>query len=327
MPATDCFVSAIAPMADDEDIIVGFVRDTLRVLAEHYENYELVLVDDGSTDRTAALVLDLLKTERCIRLLRLSRRFGRDVAISAGLDTVIGDFAVVLVPESDPPALIPEFIERVRHGDGIVSGVRSRRPTEPGYLRLGSRLFYWYFNRIVGVQLARDSTDYRAYSRQSVNAITRIKDRLRYLRTFGSHVGFEGGTLRYEPVQRRPRTRGRGFGEALALALDMTVANSTRPLRVVSVMGLVMSFVCGVHLVYVMLTRLLDPTVVPGWTTQQAFHSMMFLFLFLILATLCEYVGRLLGEVKDRPLYFVLEERASSVPLANEGRRNVVTDP
>jgi glycosyltransferase involved in cell wall biosynthesis len=326
MAASDLFASVVAPLHDDADIVEAFVRDVLAVLAAHYENYELVLVDDGSTDATAARVAALLPSERCIRLIRLSRRFGRDVAISAGMDTVIGDFVVVLVPESDPPELIPEFIERCRRGAGIVYGIRARRPKEALYLSLGTRVFYWYFNRVVGVDLPRNSTDYRAYSRQSVNAITRIKDRLRYLRTFGGYVGFGGEPFVYEPRPRRARTRGRTPGEALALAINMTVANSTQPLRIASLVGLALAGLSAVHVVYVLAARVLSPEVAEGWTTQQVFASIMFGFLFVILATLCEYMGRLLGEVKDRPLYFVLEEKTSAVPLADEQRRNVVTE-
>jgi glycosyltransferase involved in cell wall biosynthesis len=326
MTSSDCFTSVIAPLHDDADIVASFVRDVLAVLERNYENYELVLVDDGSTDDTAECVTALLGSERCVRLVRLSRRFGRDVAISAGLDTVIGDFVVVLIPESDPPELIPEFIERCRKGAGIVYGIRAHRPAEPLYLSLGTRVFYWYFNRIIGVDLPRNCTDYRAYSRQSVNAITRIKDRLRYLRTFGAQVGFGAEPLVYEPRFRRPRTRGRRPGEALGLAINMTVANSTQPLRLVSLMGLAMSGLSGLYVAYALLARLFFASPGDGWMTPQVLASIMFMFVFLILAVLCEYVDRLLGEVVDRPLYFVLEERASAVLLVDEHRKNVVTE-
>jgi glycosyltransferase involved in cell wall biosynthesis len=325
MATSDLFASVVAPLHDDEDIVEAFTREVLEVLKARYENYELVLVDDGSTDATPTRVAALLDEERCVRLIRLSRRFGRDVAISAGLDTVIGDFVVVLIPETDPPELIPRFIEQARAGAGIVYGIRARRPKEPFYLSLGTRLFYWYFNRVVGVDLPRNSTDYRAYSRQTVNAITRIKDRLRYLRTFGAYVGFGGQPLVYEPRPRRARTKSRTPAEALALAINMTVANSIQPLRIVSVLALVLSALSGLHIVYVLLARLFSPVVVAGWTTQQLYVSFMFLFLFVVLAVLCEYVGRLLGEITNRPLYFVLEEKTSGVLLVDEKRRNVVT--
>ena len=163
-------------------------------------------------------------------------------------------------------------------------------------------------------------------SRQTVNAITRIKDHLRYLRTFGAYVGYGAESFTYEPRLRRERVRGRSPGEAIKLALDMTVANSTRPLRIVSLLGLAISGVSAIYALWVLLLRLFDPNLVEGWAAQQLLLSVVSVFLFLILAVLCEYVGRLLGEVRDRPLYFVSEERTSSVLLANEERRNVVTE-
>ncbi len=326
-PSTDCFVSVVAPLHDDADIVEAFLREVTGVLKRNYDNYEFVLVDDGSTDATREIVTTVLADEPCIRLLRLSRRFGRDVAISAGLDTVIGDFVVVLLPESDPPELIPQVVDSCRAGAGIAFGIRARRPAESPLLSIGTRVFYWYFNRVLGIDLPRNSTDFRGYSRQSVNAITRIKDRLRYLRTFGSYVGFDGQPFVYEPRFRRARVRGRTPGEAVGLAINMTVANSTQPLRMASIVGFALAFLCAAHVVYVLAVRLLSADVAPGWATQQVFDSTMFGFLFVLLATLCEYMGRLLGEVKDHPLYFVLEERSSSVLLLDEQRRNVVTEP
>ncbi len=322
--STDCFVSVVAPLHDDADIVAAFVGEVVDLLKQHYDNYELVLVDDGSTDATWDVASALLRDEPCIRLLRLSRRFGRDVAISAGLDTVIGDFVVVLLPESDPPELIPRVVEMCRAGAGIAYGIRARRPVESPLLSLGARIFYWYFNRLLGIDLPRNSTDFRGYSRQSVNAITRIKDRLRYLRTFGTYVGFGGQPFTYEPRLRRPRVRGRGIGEAVGLAINMTVANSTQPLRIASILGFTLALACAGHVVYVLAVRFTSPDVAPGWATQQVFISTVSAFMFVILATLSEYMGRLLGEVKDRPLYFVLEERSSSVLLVDEHRKNVV---
>jgi len=325
-PRSDCFVSVIAPLADDEDIVESFLDDVSAVLSQGYANYEIVLVDDGSTDQTAARVEAALLRLPCIRLVRMSRRFGRDIAISAGLDTVIGDFVVVLVPESDPPELIPAVIERCRAGAGIAYGIRARRPRESPVLSAGTRVFYWYFNHVLGVDLPRNSTDFRAYSRQSVNAITRIKDRLRYLRTFGGYVGFGGQPFEYEPRPRRARVRGRGVGEAVGLAINMTVANSTRPLRLASLLGLSASALSFLYAIYVLILRGVDKDIVRGWAAQQAFLGFTFAAAFLMGATVCEYVGRLLGEIKDRPLYFVYEERMSATLLLDEERKNVVTE-
>ena len=326
MATSDCFVSVVAPLYNDADIAAPFMDEVLGILKAGYENYELVLVDDGSTDATVEQVSAILDRHECVRLLRLSRRFGRDTAISAGLDSVIGDFVVVMMPESDPPSMIPELVERCRKGVGVVYGVREDRKGEPLLMRWGVDAFYWYFNRVLKINLPKNSTEFRVYSRQAVNAITRIKDRLRYLRTFPDYVGYGNEGFTYTPIRRRPQPRVRGLLESVNLAVNMVVANSTRPLRVVSGLGLASSTLSLLYSLYVVLVYLLVDDVVAGWATRSLQTSVMFVFLFLILAVLCEYVGRLLDEVKDRPPYYLLEERNSSVLIANETRKNVVTE-
>jgi dolichol-phosphate mannosyltransferase len=311
---------------NDADIAPSFMDEVLGILKAGYENYELVLVDDGSTDATVEKVSATLDRHECVRLLRLSRRFGRDTAISAGLDSVIGDFVVVMMPESDPPTMIPELVERCRAGVGVVYGVRKDRKGEPMLMRSGVDAFYWYFNRVLKINLPKNSTEFRVYSRQAVNAITRIKDRLRYLRTFPDYVGYGNEGFTYTSIQRRPQPRVRGLLESFKLAVNMVVANSTHPLRVVSGLGLALSTLSLLYSLYVVLVYLLVDNVVAGWATRSLQTSVMFVFLFLILAVLCEYVGRLLDEVKDRPPYYILEERNSSVLIADETRKNVVTE-
>lgn len=326
MATSDCFVSVVAPLYNDSDIVEAFMKDILGVLRREYANYELVLIDDGSTDNTVEIVTSLLTKYECVRLIRLSRRFGQETAILAGLDSVIGDFVVVMLPDSDPPEQVPHMVERSRAGVGVVYGVRRDRKGDPLYLRIGSRLFYWLFNRLVGIKLPRNSRDFRVFSRQTVNAITGIKDRFRYLRVFSSYVGYGNESFIYDPIQRRSKPRVKGFFQAVRIAFGMIVANSTHPLRLVSLLGLVMSGLSLLHIVYVLVIYMLYEDIAQGWATRSLHSSVMFLFLFLILAALCEYVGRLIHEVKDRPPYYVMEEKNSSVVLANEERKNVVTE-
>lgn len=326
MPVSDCFVSIVAPLYNDGDIVESFISDAIALLKREYANYELVLVDDGSSDDTTQKVTRLLEQHSCIRFVRLSRRFGTQAAITAGLDSVIGDFVVIMMPETDPPDLVPQMVEQCRRGVGVVIGIRRHRHHEPFYMRAGASLFYWLFNRVLQADLPRNSTDFRVLSRQSVNAIIRIKDRLRYLRTFCTYVGYGSTEFAYEPICRRARPRRKRFGEALSLAVRLIVANSTHPLRAASVLGGCLSLLSLIHVGYVALVYLLDPNVVAGWATQSLHSSVMFMFVFLILAVLCEYIGRLLEDVKDRPVYYLLEERTSSVLIADEERKNVVTE-
>jgi dolichol-phosphate mannosyltransferase len=326
MPRADFFVSVVAPLQDDEDIVEAFVDEILEILKREYENYELVLVDDGSRDRTDQKVSALLRKHVCVRLIRLSRRFGQEAAICAGLDSVIGDFIVVTVPDRDPPALIPEMVEKCRRGVGVVFGIRRHSNEEPFHLRVGRSLFYWYLNRVMRIDLPRNSTDFRVFSRQALNALIRIKDRYRYLRAFSMYVGYGNEGFTYDLAHRRAMPRVKSFSQAVGTAIGMIVANSTHPLRAVSLMGLILSLFSMFYMAYVVLVRVFADSVMPGWATRSLHTSAMFLFVFVILSVLCEYVGRLLEEVKERPLYYVLEERSSSVMIAEEERKNVVVE-
>jgi polyisoprenyl-phosphate glycosyltransferase len=326
MATQELLVSVIAPLTNDGDVVGPFIDETVAILEAHYSNYEVVLVDDGSTDNTVDVVEAKLKQHKCLRLIRLSRSFGQEIAISAGLDTVIGDFTVIMLPESDPPALIPEVVARCRKGSGVVYGVRRDRSHEPFWHRMGAALFYHYVNSTLKLRLPENSTQFRCLSRQAVNAITQIKDRMRYLRLQSAYVGYDTDSFPYEPKHRRGKPDTRGLGEAFGLATGIVVANSTHPLRFVTFLGFAVSILNLMYAGYVLLVFLLKEKTAEGWTTQSLQISAMFFFLFLIVTVLAEYVGRILNETKERPLYYVLEERNSSVLIADETRKNVVRD-
>jgi dolichol-phosphate mannosyltransferase len=323
---SDVFVSVVAPLQDDGDLVEAFVAEVTGVLEAHYTNYELVLVDDGSRDDTPARVDAILRRHKCVRYVRLSRRFGAEIAITAGLDTVIGDFTVVMLPDSDPPELIPEMVARARGARGVVFGVRSGRSGQPWWARAGARLFYGLGNRLFGLDLPPDATHFQVLSRQAVNAVTRIKEKYRSLRLLSFHVGYDNDRLAYAPRWRRGHPRVRGIAESISLAVGIVVAHSTQPLRFVSGLGLLASTLNLLYMFYVVGVYLLKPGVEPGWTTTSLQLSSMFFLLFLIMTVLTEYVGRILDESKDRPLYHVVEERNSNVSVADAERRNVVKE-
>jgi glycosyltransferase involved in cell wall biosynthesis len=325
MTLSDCFVSVVAPLSDDGDIVDSFVREVSEVLKEHYSNYELVLVDDGSRDDTVAVVRKLLTHIECVRLITFSRPFGTEVAISAGLDTAIGDYVVVALADSDPPKLIPHLVERSRKDSRTVVGVQQRRGPEPVWNRLGARLFYWYCNRHLKLNIPQNSTYFRVLSRQAVNAITQIKDRTRFLRSFSAQVGFPVELYEYEQVSRRQRPRQRRLMDAISLAVGIIVANSTHPLRMVSWLGFGLSALNLLYMGYVLLVYLFKKEVAEGWATLSLQNAVMFFCLFLFVTVLCEYIGRIVGELRTRPHYYTLEEHNSSVVIANEDRKNVTT--
>jgi dolichol-phosphate mannosyltransferase len=313
----DCYVSVVAPLHNDADIVESFVSELSAALRGSFPNHEIVLVDDASTDETVSRVTALLGEHERLRLVLLSRRFGQEIAISAGLDSVIGDFVVVMLPDSDPPRLVPEMLERARAGAEMVFGIRRSRKGDPLFLRLGASAFYGYCNRVLRLGIPKNSTHFRVMSRRVVSALTRIRDRGRYLRTLSQHVGYRSQGFPYDLSERRSPPRKKGLFEAVDLAFNIIVTNSLRPLRMMSGLALLLAAVNAIWLVY---TALSGPA--PG-SLQSGFG---FVFVFVILAVICEYLGRVVEESKGRPLYYVMEEKHGAMPLLDERRRNVVSE-
>jgi len=326
MAASDCFVSVVAPLSDDADIVDDFLSELISVLRENYANYEVVLVDDGSRDDTCEHVSKVLAREGGIRLIRLTRHFGSEVAITAGLESVIGDYIAVIRPDSDPPKLIPAMVARARRGEGIVAGMRKgSRQGEGVVTRAGAKAFFWLCNRVLKLEIVENATAFRVMSRQSVNALIQMKDRLRHIQTMVAYVGYADQALEYEPISRRGKPSGRRLFEAIDLAINILVARSTHPLRVVSWMGLSISVLSLLYVGYVLVVYLSGADLPRGWVTTSVQTSILFFFVFLTLTALCEYVGRILAEIQDRPLYYVREERSSPAIVSNADRKNVVT--
>jgi glycosyltransferase involved in cell wall biosynthesis len=318
------FVSAVARLHDDADILEPFLAGLARVLQERYENHEIVLVDDGSRDGTPQALRDLLRRIPSVRVLRLSRAFGRDIAITAGLESAIGDYVVTLEPRTDPVELVPELVERARTSGTVVCGIDREWASRPWSRRVGSRLFHSLLRRVLAIEVPERSTYLRVMPRQAVNALVQMRDKSRQFRALTPYIGFRWEPFQYAP---RPRTRDRvSLARDAEDAVGIIVSNSVRPLRLVSWLGLGASVLNLLYIGYVVLVSIFKRTVAEGWITLSLQHAGMFFLLFVILTVLTEYVGQTLLEARDRPLYYVREEMNSSVMTAGPDRRNVVNE-
>ena len=326
MMVGECFVSVVAPVHNDSEIVQAFITEVIKVLRHNYVNYELVLVDDGSDDDTVRTIYVLLDKYECIRVIRLSRECGEETAISAGLDSVIGDYVVVMLPNSDPPQVIPEIVRQARNGAGIVFGVNNNRSNYSLMMRAGSSLFHWYCKMILKLNLPRGSTQFRVLSRQAVNAVIQSRGKYRYLRILSSRIGYLTESFVYEPINRNETSRKRSLFEAASIAMNIIIKTSRHPLRFVSWLGVGAGILNIVYTSFVVYSYIFGDEIARGWTTLSLQSAAMFFFVFVILTVMSEYIGHILFESEDRPLYYVLEERNSSVLIANGERRNVVED-
>lgn len=322
----DKFVSVIAPLYNNEDSVIQFIEDTISVLKDNYTNYELVLVDDGSRDKTVELVISVLTKYEGIRLLRLSREFGEEIAITAGLETVIGDFTIVMLPHIDPHNKIPEMVQYCIDGSDIVYGVRATPANENWFTRKIKDMFFWYSSKVLKLDLMKNVTQFSCMSRQAVNAIIQIKDSFRHLRLSSAFVGYDRKPIIYEPIKRGRNTRERGFFKSLNIALTLIVENSTHPLRLVSWVGLVAAFGNLVYIAYILFMYFYKDDIMQGWTTLSLQNASQFFVIVLILTALCEYTGRVLNRLQDRPLYYQKNEKNSSLLLTEKNRHNIVEE-
>jgi len=312
---TESLLSIVAPLEIETAAAVeAFVEETVAILRGLVSHYEIILVDDGAPPETVARVRELLGRYDFVRFLRLSRHFSEEVAIAAGLDVAIGDYVIVMLPNMDPPSLIPEFFERARTSADIVYGVRLHRKTEPFWYRAGARAFYWYVNSVVKAEIPTDSTQFRCMSRQVVNAITQIRGPDQYLLLLTSYIGFQKEGLPYAPINRTGATIVRPKREAVHLARSMIMDHTTHPLRVMIWIGALVALVnFGIALVAA-LTNRVGPSL---------YGATGFLVVTFMLTMIGEYVSGLAQRLRDRPAYYVREEHTSSV-LLREERKNVV---
>lgn len=320
----DVFVSVVSVVHDHAAILAGFVNEAYLVLEENYTNFEIVLIDNASSDDTPQVIERLLAGYKCIRALRLARHVDEETAAAAGLDAAIGDFVVTLDPDFDPPAQVPAMVEQCRAGHDVVMGVE-RDPVPPGPLyRVLRRGFLGMTRWLLATDLRSGTTGCRALSRHAVNALIRFRRGKRYFDILVSDIGLHTALHPYTRSTRSGTRRRPSLVRSARTGLSILVHNSIVPLRLVSVLGLIGSVLSFLYSLYVIIIFLFKEDVRPGWTTMSLQVSGLFVLVFLMLTLMSEYLTRLLEEFSDRPLYHVREERSSSVMLSDLTRRNVL---
>lgn len=309
---SDTLITVAAVLDNDKDILEPFLRDLTRVLAGHYTHYEVLLVDNGSTDGAAELVRSLQSQAPNLRLLRLSRHYGSEIAIAAALDNSIGDYVALMDLRTDPTEVVPEMVERAASGFEVVIGELRSAPRGSWLRRLQSRLFYRLASKVLGCELRPNTSMFRVFSRQVVNSITRVRNKNRSLKYLNVLVGFRQTHFEYEAVNRKGGG-AKPYRQSASQAIDLIVTNSALPLRAAALIAVFACLLDLAYFGYILLVSLIKSRVAEGWVTTNLTHTTMFLMLFLVLMILAEYIARITEEIQDRPLYFVEYETNSTV--------------
>jgi len=298
-------VSVVAPMRDEAGTVERFHERVAAALGG--ETWELVVVDDGSRDGTGEVLARVVAADERVRVIALSRSFGHQAALTAGLEHARGDAVVMLDGDlQDPPELIATMLARWREGSEVVYAVRSRRAGESPFKLVTARWFYRLFRRLTEVDLAPDSGDFRLMDRRALNALLALPERNRFLRGMSVWVGFTQTAVTFA---REARSAGRTkytFSRMLRFSFDAITSFSNRPLQLATFLG----FACS------LLAFLAIPlTVVARYANiyERGVPSTIVVVLLLggiqliTVGIIGEYVGRIYDEVKHRPLYVVRE--------------------
>jgi glycosyltransferase involved in cell wall biosynthesis len=300
-------LSVVAPVCNEEATINEFYA-RVRAALEGV-NFELVLVDDGSTDGSPA-ALDLLAGEDPrVRVVYLSRNFGHQTALTAGLDHARGDAVVMLDADlQDPPELIPKMLDHWLRGTDVVYAVREQREGESKFKLATARWFYRLFDTLAQVELQHNSGDYRLLDRRALDALLSMRERNRFLRGMTVWVGYTQAAV---PYRRDPRYAGETkytLTRMLRFSLDAIVSFSDRPLQLATLLGFIISTLAFVAIPVVIVLRIAG-SYLPGFSAITIAVILLGGIQLIAIGIIGEYVGRIYDEVKGRPLYLVRAKR------------------
>lgn len=313
----DALLSVIAPCYNEEGAIGEFITRTVAVLEEHFGNYELILVDDGSKDATVQKIAEYQVKFPAIRLLRLSRNFGKEAAVTAGLEHSAGDYVVIIDSDlQDPPSLIPALLAKLDEGYDVVAAEHTIRRKESWLKKSTSRFFYHIASHMTGLHIPDNVGDYRVMRRKVVNAIISVKDNVRYMKLIYAYVGFKNATVPYERDGRFAGETKYNYPRLITAALDAIISFSDKPLRYISLASMTIASLAFFLSAYVVVVKILAGEashIANGWTSLVVIISIFFGVLFAFLSVISEYISRILRESKHRPLYYAEEIKGGKV--------------
>lgn len=299
-------LSIVAPIFNEEGSVPELYRRVRTALDDESKSWELILVDDGSTDGSAKAIEALARKDRRVRPVVFARNFGHQIAVTAGLDHARGEAAVIIDADlQDPPELIPELMRRWKEGYEVVYAVRTERAGESWFKTMTASLFYRLIARITDVHIPFDAGDFRLLDRKVVDALRHMRERHRFLRGMAAWVGFRQIGVPYKREARFAGETKYPFRKMVRLALNAVTSFSYFPLQIATYLGFLCAGASALAIVVVIIMRLGGSQAFLG----QATTLIAVLFLggiqLISLGILGEYLGRVYDEVKGRPLYIL----------------------
>jgi len=305
-------ISLVVPVFNESEVLSAFYDRAVSTLSalEGFD-YEILFVDDGSKDDSYRQLTRYAEVNPCVRVLKFSRNFGHQIAITAGIDHAKGDCVVVIDADlQDPPEVIASMIDRWRQGFDVVYGVRSEREGEGAMKLITASAYYRLLERLTNVKIPPDVGDFRLMSRRAVDQLKKLREKDRFVRGLVSWIGFNQTGVTYSRDKRYAGETKYPYRKMIKFAFDGITSFSTAPLKLATWSGYGASLLAFLYLISVFVQKLLGYTV-QGWATIMV--ALLFLggVQLVCIGILGEYLGRIFNEVKPRPMY-VLEETLPS---------------
>lgn len=299
-------ISIVVPCFNEEDVILNTHERLTSVLLEMKESYEIIYISDGSSDKTNHLLDGIyINNSNNVKIIELSRNFGHQVAVTAGIDHAIGDVVILIDADlQDPPELIPDMVEKWNEGYQVVYCQRKKRNGESKFKIATAKIFYRVMAYLSDVKIPVDTGDFRLMDRKVVEVLQNMPERDRFIRGLVAWVGFKQFALKYDREERFAGVTKYPFWKMVRFAVDGILSFSIKPLRLSILLGLISSLFAFVGIVYAIIMWLTGAPVL-GWTLM--FIAILFFggVQLIGLGIIGEYVGRSYYESKRRPLYIV----------------------
>jgi glycosyltransferase involved in cell wall biosynthesis len=307
-------ISVVIPCFNESKVIHLFYPELKRVLrALRGVRHEMIFVDDGSTDDTLAELNQIGHKDPCVRVCSFSRNFGHQIAITAGLDAAKGNAAITM--DSDlqhPPALIPQMVEKWKQGYDIVSAVRDSTEGVSYFKRATSSGFYSILNLLSETRIPTGAADFNLFSRRAYLTLRAMPERHRFLRGMTSWMGFDRAFLKYAAPKRAAGESKYSVLKMTSLALDGIFSFSAAPLRIAMKVGLIITFLGSIYLIYILARYFLGGTV-PGWASLIGVTLILGGVNLVSIGLVGQYLSRIFEEVKGRPTYIFKQEPTRAV--------------
>lgn len=305
MPDSAPVLSIVVPVYNEEAVVDELLR-RLRESLTGVGPYEAILVDDGSTDGSWVALRAQAAADPHLRLIRFSRNFGHQIALTAGLDAARGDAVVTMDGDlQHPPEFIPSLVAKWREGFDVVHAVRTGPGPPSLFKRLTARTFYRLFRRLTSLDLPPQAGDFRLFSRRAADAMRRMPERARFVRGMASWIGFRQVSIPYVEEARFAGTAKWVPRKMFRFAADAITSFSTVPLRLVSALGFFVVLLCGAYLLYILYARFFTERTVQGWTSVIVVLLLVSGVQLLSLGIVGQYIARIFDEAKGRPLYLI----------------------